>query len=217
MRGLTIKGLTNQLTGDQHGLLTISINFMSHISTEELDARLEYISDAPKDRGELKMIVIRPRTNEREVLNTCHLSSEKGAEGDNWADGCWKKLPDGNPHPDVQLTLMNYRVLEVIEASDEKRALAGDNLCVDLDLSDVNLQRGDRLKIGDSIIEISAVPHNGCRKFQARFGADALAYVNSSRGKELHLRGIYARVVKDGVVTVGDAIEIVKAEDSASR
>jgi MOSC domain-containing protein YiiM len=190
------------------------VKYMSIITTEELDARLDYILDAPKDRGELKMIVIRPRKNERLVLKTCHLSLEKGAEGDNWAKGAGKTLPNGKLDPDVQLTVMNYRVLELLADSNEKRAMAGDNLCVDLDLSEDNLQHGDRLKIGASIVKITDFPHNGCRKFQARFGASALAYVISSKGKELHLRGIYARVVKDGVATVGDAIEIIKAEDS---
>ena len=78
---------------------------------------------------------------------------------------------------------------------------------VDFDLSDGNLQAGDCLSIGDALIEITDVPHNGCAKYRQRFGSDALAYVNSPRGKERHLRGIYARVVRDGIITSGDTIE----------
>jgi MOSC domain-containing protein YiiM len=75
---------------------------------------------------------------------------------------------------------------------------------VDFDLSEVNLKSGDRLQIGKTVIKVTAVPHTGCGLFKARFRADSLAVINSDLGKSLHLRGIYARVVMDGVVKVGD-------------
>jgi MOSC domain-containing protein YiiM len=62
------------------------------------------------------------------------------------------------------------------------------------------------LSIGDAILEITGIPHNGCAKFVDRFGADAVRFVNSPTGKQLHLRGIYAKVVRDGQVRVGDAV-----------
>lgn len=179
---------------------------MGALTTTEFEAQLPYILDAPRDKGALKMIVIRPQEDARQILPRCHLSAAGGAEGDSWAKGCWKTLPDGSPHPDVQLTLMNYRVLEVIEAEEERRALAGDNLCVDFDLSEANLKAGDRLSLGGAILEVTAEPHNGCRKFKERYGADVLKYVNSETGKTHHLRGIYVRVVQDGTVQVGDTI-----------
>jgi len=40
----------------------------------------------------------------------------------------------------------------------------------------------------------------------ARFGLDALAFVNSERGYALNLRGINARVITHGTVTPGDVI-----------
>jgi MOSC domain-containing protein YiiM len=37
-----------------------------------------------------------------------------------------------------------------------------------------------------------------------RYGREACAFVNSREGKRLRLRGIYARVVQDGTISVGD-------------
>lgn len=63
----------------------------------------------------------------------------------------------------------------------------------------------DELNLGlERILEITEVPHAGCSKFSQRFGADALRFVNLGQGKELRLRGVYARVVQPGTIAVGD-------------
>jgi MOSC domain-containing protein YiiM len=83
---------------------------------------------------------------------------------------------------------------------------------VDLDLSDDNLPAGTRLRIGSAVIEVSAQPHTGCAKFVSRFGVDALNFVNAAERKPLHLRGINTRIVRPGVIRVGDRAE--KLEES---
>jgi len=178
-----------------------------HLSLAELEADVPTIALSPADRGVLRGIVIRPVTDQRTSLARCELSPELGVHGDNWALGCWKSLPDGRPHPDVQVAIMNARAIALIAQDADRWPLAGDNLFADLDLSSENLPVGQRLAIGTAKLEITAEPHNGCRKFAARFGVDAHKFVNSDVGKRLHLRGIYARIVQRGFVSVGDVIQ----------
>ncbi|QDU74935.1 hypothetical protein Pan97_19550 [Bremerella volcania] len=182
-----------------------------HLTLEQLHEGLPHIQQSPSDEGTLEAIVIRPKTNERSQLAHCELSLEGGVHGDNWALGCWKSLPDGSPHPDVQVAIANTRAIDLIAGDPGRWALAGDNLYVDFDLSAENLPAGQQLAIGDVVLEITEIPHNGCKKFSDRFGSDAVKFVNSAIGKQLHLRGIYARVVKSGVVRVGDAIRKLSA------
>lgn len=178
----------------------------SHLTLDELNGGLADVLGSPRDPGVLEAIVIRPATNERRSLRQCDLSPELGVHGDNWARGCWMKTPDGKPHPDVQVTMANSRAIALVAREKERWPLAGDNLFVDLDLSEGVLVAGQRLGIGSAVLEITGVPHNGCKKFAQRFGQDALKFVNSDVGKRMHLRGIYARIVQAGVVRVGDRI-----------
>ena len=115
-------------------------------------------------------------------------------------------LPDGRPHPDVQVTIMNARTIALIAQEEGRWQLAGDNLLVDLDLSADNLAPGTRPSVGSVVLEITEVPHKGCKKFAGRFGVDATQFINSRDGLRMHLRGIYARIVKPGLVAVGDAV-----------
>jgi MOSC domain-containing protein YiiM len=177
-----------------------------HLSEVELISGLESIQASPKDQGTLELIVIRPALNERKVLSECALSARLGVNGDDWADSCWKTLPDGSPDPDVQVTLMNSRCIELLAQDKSRWPLAGDQLYVDLDLSEDNLPVGQRLAVSSVILQITAIPHTGCGAFSERFGPAALKFVNSTIGKQLHLRGIYARVIQDGAVKQGDLI-----------
>jgi len=178
----------------------------SHLTeTEILDGLME-VRKSPQNNGLLEAIVIRPGSEERLRLQQCRLSPEGGTEGDAWARGCWLKLPDGSPHPDVQICIMNSRMINLVAGAKHRWELAGDNLFVDLDLSRENLQTGQLLSIGECVIEITEQSHNGCAKFSQRFGPSALKFVNSPTGKELRLRGIYAKVIKAGEVRVGNLI-----------
>lgn len=169
-------------------------------------AGLPQIGESPPDKGTLERVVIRPRTCERVILNECEVSYRLGVKGDNWADGCWKTLDDGSPHPDVQVAITNARCIDLVAQNKARWHLSGDNLYVDLNLNRDNLQAGQRLSIGTAVLEITEQVHTGCRKFSQRYGADALKFVNSPMGKELRLRGIYAKVVQDGKINDGDTI-----------
>ena len=177
-----------------------------HLPWAELEAGLAHIKQSPKDHGRLDCIVIRPALDAREVLTECDLSPQLGVHGDNWATRGSTATPDGGPHPKAQVTLMNSRAIALFAQTNERWALAGDQLYVDLDLSEANLQPGQRLSIGSAILEITDKPHRGCVKFSDRFGPAALKFVNSDEGWQLHLRGIYAIVVQAGTIKAGEAI-----------
>jgi MOSC domain-containing protein YiiM len=171
-----------------------------------LEQCLDHIRGAPADGGTVELIARRPAEDEREVLTEARLDTNEGLEGDTWNVRGSSRTPDGSPNPDSQLTLMNARAAAAIAGERKRWALAGDQLYVDLDLSLTNLPPGSRVQIGSAVIEFSETPHTGCAKFSARFGVDALKFVNSPVGRELRLRGANCRVVIAGTVRPGDAI-----------
>jgi len=172
----------------------------------ELEVGLVDVGRSPKDNGALEMIVRRPDIGGREILQEGQLDLAEGLVGDSWKARTSKRTPDGSPHPDMQLNLMNSRVVALVSQDRSRWHLAGDQLYVDLDLSEGNLPAGTRLAIGSAVIEVTAQPHTGCSKFVERFGLDAMKFVNSQERKDLHLSGVNARVVRPGVIRAGDTV-----------
>jgi hypothetical protein len=171
---------------------------------EELHAGLDGIRQSPKDEGVLELIVRRPGIGEREVLDEGELDIVEGLVGDSWSTRSSRRSKDGLAHRDMQLNIMNTRVIALVAQDRERWHLAGDQLFMDMDLSAENLPPGTQLAIGSAVIEVTAEPHTGCEKFVSRFGVDAMKFVNSPVGRELNLRGINARVVKPGTIRVRD-------------
>lgn len=181
-----------------------------HLSMSELEAGMGHIRQSPQETGTLKMIVRRPRVDEREIVQEAELTLEDGLVGDGWKAIGSDHTPDGSALLEAQITIMNARCIELLAQSEDRWALAGDQLYADFDLSDDNLPPGTQLSIGSAIVEVSTVPHTGCKKFSARFGVEAMKFVNSPEGKRLHLRGINTRVVRGGTVRVGDVIRKIQ-------
>jgi hypothetical protein len=177
---------------------------VKHLTMEELEAALDHLRGAPKDEGVVKLIVRRPQVDEREVIDVAELDPIGGLIGDSWIRRGSRRTLDGSPHPDMQINIMNARVTALVAQELERWPLAGDQLYIDMDLSKENLPAGSRIAIGSAVLEVSPLPHTGCHKFVARFGLEAMQFVNSTVGKELCLRGINAKVVQGGVVKLGN-------------
>lgn len=176
-------------------------------TTADLEARLDHLRSAPADTGTLEMVVRRPANGVREILAEGVLDEEAGLVGDNWMTRATSRAIAEGRHLDTMITVMSARMVRLLADSDDVRALAGDQLYVDLDISHDNLAAGTRLAIGrEAVLEVSAKPHTGCKKFLARFGEDAVAFVNSEEGTRMRLRGLNARVVRGGVVRPGDVV-----------
>lgn len=179
---------------------------VKHLSKDELKAGLDTILQSPKDEGILELIVRRPAVEHREILDRAQLDLVEGLVGDNWKHRSSSLTSDGSAHPEMQLNIMNSRVVALVAQSKSRWHLAGDQFYVDMDLSADNLPPGTKLAFGTAIVQVSREPHLGCKKFVGRFGLEAMKFVNSELGKQLHLRGINAKVVEAGVVTVGSTI-----------
>ena len=178
-----------------------------HLTTAELEVGLDEIRRAPTETGTVELIVRRPAEGERDVLSEGTLDLREGLVGDMWIRRGSKRTPDGSAHPDMQLTLMSTRVVDLVAAGDRERwELAGDQLYVDFDISVDSLPAGTRLALGSAVIEVTPEPHTGCAKFHARFGADAHRFVNTKQHRHLRLRGLNAKVVEPGTVSTGDTI-----------
>ena len=180
-----------------------------HLSREEIEARLGWIKDSPAATGTLEGLCIRPELNQRRELEECLLSPEGGVEGDFWVRQCWKKLDDGASDPIVQVAIMNARAVAAVAGGRDRWKLAGDQLFVDFDLSEAHIAPGDRLQVGEAVVEIAPIPHTGCDLFRDRYGMAAVKFINSKLGKSLRLRGVFAQVVRRGVVRIGDAVQKV--------
>jgi len=180
---------------------------VKQLTMAELEAGLDEIRRSPKDEGVVELIVRRPQVNEREVLEQGELSLVEGLVGDTWIRRRSSRTVDGSPHPEMQLNVMNSRAVALVAQSKERWPLAGDQIFLDLDLSAENMPAGTKLALGSAVIEVTPPPHLGCQKFVARFGLDAMKFVNSTLGKELHLRGINAKVIEPGLFRIGDVVK----------
>jgi len=173
-----------------------------------LESGLSDVRCAPSEHGRVELIVRRPAVDQRELVDAATLDTTEGLVGDTWRVRGSTSTPDGSSNPEAQITLMNDRAATLIAGRDN-RAMAGDQIYVDFDISETNLPAGTRISLGTAILEVSVKPHTGCAKFAQRFGRDAMRFVNSPVGRELRLRGVNARVVVGGVVTLGDKVSKV--------
>ena len=168
----------------------------------ELEELWAQRAPAPRDVGQVVLIVRRGEGGRRETPRQVSFSADEGLPGDAWSR-------KATPHPEAQLAVMQSDVAALI-ANGQPLTLFGDNLFVDLDLSEANLLPGSRVQVGEALLEVTPLPHNACRKFLSRFGPDALRFVSAQDQRHRNFRGIYMRVVVDGTVRPGDPVKVIE-------
>ncbi len=183
--------IDSQSTGDPATFLPLDVLF----------SKLDALPAAPRTDGRVVSLMARVDGGRRTLLPRASMTPESGMPGDAWGRG-------RSPNLESQLTVMQRDVAELI-ANGQPLELFGDNLILDLDLSKENLPTGSRLRAGGVTLEVTPMPHNGCRKFRARFGLEALELVSDKQLRHRNLRGVYMRVVEGGEVAAGDAVTVI--------
>ena len=178
------------------------INPDTHLSLQDLEERFANLPPAPQDHGKVTLLLARAADSARTLYDRVVLSPETGMPEDRWL----LKTP---LNPDAQLAVMSHAVAEMI-ANGQPLSLFGDNLALDLDLSLDALPAGSRLRIGEALLEVTVKPHNGCHKYAARFGADALKFISARPRGPLRLRGIYLKVIRAGAVWIGADVVVLR-------
>lgn len=172
------------------------------LALDVLQARLASAPRAPADIGRVRLLVTRHRGGVRQTVERAAISPESGMPGDSWGR-------QRNPASEAQLAVMQFDVAVLI-ANGQPLTLFGDQLFLELDLSEANLPAGSVLRAGTATLEVTPMPHNGCRKFRARFGDGALRLVSMGELRHLNLRGIYLRVIEAGDIAVDDEIHVLR-------
>ena len=168
----------------------------AHLTPDALAAGLDHIRQSPVDNGRLELIVCRPAVDERLVLEEGRLDLATGLIGDMWSVRSSTSTPDGSPDPNGQVTIMNAAAIALVAGLPERWPLAGDQLYVDLDLSEAAMRHGHsaghrRRRRRDHGEDASrAAPSSRPGSVQRHSGSS-----NTGPGRVLNLRGRNARVV----------------------
>lgn len=178
-------------------------------SAEELDDALHGVLAAPRDAGEVRLLCARPRPNARNFPGTLTLTRAEGVAGDFERTRPWLELPEGGIDPRIQVSIMSWRVLDLVWRDRDRIPHPGDNIAVDMNLTAENLPEGALLAVGSAVLRISDVPNEGCAKWKVRCGKAAYDWTSPPDRAALRLRGLFCEVVQDGVVTLHNVIRRV--------
>jgi hypothetical protein len=181
---------------------------MPHVTTATLTAALPHVLAAPKTDAPIAMLCYRPDFNQRTFPDSLTLTKAAGIPGERWLKYPWLRLPDGTPDPRIQVSLLPTRVLDLVWQGRDATPHPGDPIVADLDMTDANTPPGTRIQAGTAVLRVSDEWNNGCVKWKARYGADALAWITTH--PHLRLRGLLCSIEQDGVVTVTDHLHVLR-------
>jgi hypothetical protein len=176
------------------------------VTAAELDAALSAVLAAPREGGVIRLLCSRPRPNARVFPQVLTFTRATGVLGDFEASRPWLTLPDGRPDPRNQVSIMPWKVLDLVWRDRDRVAHPGDNIAVDMNLTEENLPVGTLLSAGTAVLRVSDEPNDGCAKWKVRSGRAAYEWTSHPDHLPLRLRGVYCSVEQDGEMRLGDTL-----------
>jgi hypothetical protein len=181
---------------------------MPPVTAAALTAALPHVLAAPKTDAPIAMLCYRPDFNQRTFPDHLTLTKAMGIPGERWLKYPWLRLADGTPDPRIQVSLLPTRVLNLVWQDRESTLHPGDTIVADLDMTDTNTPPGTLIQAGTAVLRVSDAWNNGCVKWKARYGANAMAWITAHA--HLRLRGLLCSVEQDGVLTLADRLQVFR-------
>lgn len=181
-----------------------------HPTYDELMAALPGVLSAPKTGSAVELLCFRPGYGERQFPSELTLTHDRGIPGERWETAPWLKLEDGSGHPGIQVSILPRRILDLVWRDREAVVSPGDTFVCDLDMTEANLPEGTRLAVGTAVLRVSDVFNDSCAKWKVRYGSDAYNWARAPEHKHLRLRGVLCSIEQDGVIRLGDAVEVLR-------
>ena len=181
-----------------------------HATHEELMAALPGVLSAPKTGSAVELLCFRPGLGQRGFRPELSLTRDQGIPGERWGQTPWLKLEDGTGDPDIQVSILPRRVLDLIWRDRENVVHPGDTFVCDLDSSEANLPKGQLLAVGSAVLKVSGVWNDGCAKWKVRYGIPAYDWVRAPEHRTLRLRGFLCSIEQDGVIHLGDTVQVLR-------
>ncbi len=176
------------------------------IETEAVECLLRELNQVTwEGEGCVALLVETPTPHRHVVRKHVDVVPGKGFAGDHAEKSYYR----GRYVPGREVSAMTREVLEVL---DVEPSVVGDNLITQgIDLA--RLREGERMQVGDVLLERSARAHRPCATFRDRSSPEAFAAV-SRQG----YRGALFVVRTGGVIRQGDSIRVLgKGEGVGGR
>jgi MOSC domain len=180
---------------------------MPNANLDDLQAALHNVLLAPKDRAPIEQLCLRPDVGVRNFVDEIEVTREFGIPGERWSSAPWLTLEDGRPDPRIQVSILSKRVLDLVYNDPQNMVHPGDSFVADMDFSHENIPDGTLLNIGSVVLRVSDKFNTACKKWQDRYGQDALRWIVMPCNRKYRLRGVLCEVIKDGRVKTGDLIQ----------
>lgn len=180
-----------------------------HPTLDVCMAAMPDILAAPKDNAPIRSLCLRPGIGQRQFVDSLTMTVSEGIPGDRWLTNPWRKLADGSPDPEIQVSILPTRVCDLVWREGDRAPHPGDPIVADMDMGVDNLPPGSLIQAGSAVLEVSAIFNTACVKWRNRYGLESFRWINMDDHPRHRLRGILCAVREGGTVTRTDPLKIL--------